>query len=349
MIPAPIDHPSAWRSADFRSADDYAIDLAPRHVRALTDALAGVRRAGLATEAIDRTAFDLSSIADDVRRWFEIVQHGRGFLMLRGFPVEGFPIDDVGTMYFGLGTHFGDAVSQSVLGDKLGYVIDMSREKADARSYQNREPMFLHSDFTDILAMLSIRTARAGGLSRYASAVAIHDEIARRRPECLVPLYRGFPLYLMGEHREGESPVTPFDVPVFSVCQGQLSALFVIGLIRKGIAHTGRVLTVIEAEALDLFLEIAHRPDVMLEFMIEPGQLVLANNLLMLHSRTAIENDDGPRRLLMRLWLKVPQGRPRVREIDLYQTDGGIAPQQGKRPVYADGALDREVARRLRA
>ncbi|MGE0718682.1 MAG: TauD/TfdA family dioxygenase [Alphaproteobacteria bacterium] len=345
MILSRIDHASAWRSADFRSPDDYAIDLGPRHVRALTDALARVRRAGIATEEIDRAAFDLSPIADDVARWFEIVQEGRGFLMLRGFPIEGFAIEDVGAMYYGLGSHFGDAVSQSVLGDRLGYVIDMSREKADARSYQNREPMLLHSDFTDILAMLSIRTAQAGGLSRYCSTVAIHNEIAAVRPDLLELLYRGYPLYLMGEHREGESPITPFRVPVFSLCRDRLSSLFVYGLVKKAVAYGAPALTARDEEALDLFVATAHRPDVMLEFMMQPGEAVLANNLLTLHSRTAIENDDGPRRLLMRLWLKVPDGRPRVKEIDLYQTDGGIAAQAAKRPVYAAGALEREVAR----
>ncbi|MCC7272541.1 MAG: TauD/TfdA family dioxygenase [Alphaproteobacteria bacterium] len=346
MIGTKSDDPGAWRSSDFRSADDYAVDLGARHVRALTDALAAVRRAGIATEDLTRDAFSLAAIADDVARWFDVLRHGRGFLMLRGFPVEGFPVEDIGTMYYGLGTHLGAATSQSVLGDRLGYVIDMSREKADARSYQNREPMLLHSDFTDILAMLSVRTARVGGLSRYCSALAVHDDIVERHPEYLEPLYRGFPLYLMGEHREGESPVTPFDVPVFSRCQGALSSLFVRGLITKAAAHAGRTLTDLETAAVDYFVETAHRPDVMLEFMMEPGEVVLADNLRMLHSRTAIENDpEGPRRLLLRLWLKVANGRPRVPEIDLYQTAGGIAPQAAKRPAYAETALAREVAR----
>ena len=42
----PIDHPSAWRSRDFDSLDDFAIDLAPRHVAAFERALERIRAGG---------------------------------------------------------------------------------------------------------------------------------------------------------------------------------------------------------------------------------------------------------------------------------------------------------------
>jgi len=44
--------------------------------------------------------------------------------------------------------------------------------------------------------------------------------------------------------------------------------------------------------------------------MLEPGEMVLWHNFTNLHSRTEFENDATHRRLLLRLWLDVPEGRP---------------------------------------
>ena len=45
-------------------------------------------------------------------------------VVIRGFPVDELCEDDLGVMYWGVGTHFGDARSQSVMGDRLGRVTN---------------------------------------------------------------------------------------------------------------------------------------------------------------------------------------------------------------------------------
>ena len=79
----PIDHPSAWRSSDFASRDEFAIDLGPRHLQAFERALEGLRAAGLGLDDIERRHFEVPEIAGDIAAWFDEVQHGRGFVYLR--------------------------------------------------------------------------------------------------------------------------------------------------------------------------------------------------------------------------------------------------------------------------
>ena len=57
--------------------------------------------------------------------------------------------------------------------------------------------------------------------------------------------------------------------------------------------------------ALDYFDEVAARPDIKLEFMLEPGETIFFNNCTMLHNRTAFEDHPEPerKRHLLRLWL----------------------------------------------
>ena len=97
-------------------------------------------------------------------------------------------------IYWGIGTHFGTGVSQSVMGDRLGHVDQRGGQGSErARLSQQHDHSTLHTDGCGILGMLSIRPAEEGGLSQYASALAVHNEIlTARAPTCLEPLYRGF-------------------------------------------------------------------------------------------------------------------------------------------------------------
>ena len=58
------------------------------------------------------------------------------------------------------------------------------------------------------------------------SAVTIHNEILKRHPEYLAPLYRGFH-YIRREAALTDNPVTPHRVPVFGVRDGLVSVRLV--------------------------------------------------------------------------------------------------------------------------
>ena len=330
----PIDHPSAWRSSDFASRDEFAIDLGLRHLQAFERALEGIRAAGLGLDDIDRRHFEVLEIAGDIAAWFDEVQHGRGFVYLRGFPVDRFSVDEIGMIYWGIGTHMGVGVSQSVLGDRLGHVMDFSADDPNARAYRNKQELDLHTDLSEIVAMLSLSKAKTGGLNQFCSTVTVHNEILANRPEYLEPLYRGFPYHRAGEEAPGEAPVTPWTVPVYSYLEGKLSARCVRGYITRGMAILDREMDALELAALDYLDEVARRPDVMLEFVLEPGEAMFYNNYLVMHARTAFEDDveAGFRRHLLRLWLDVPGGRPAPKEMHIHST-AGIARQEGKTPT----------------
>ena len=121
-----IDHPSAWKSTDFKSNDDFALDLEPRHIKALDAALNQVREAGLGIDDITRANFPLDDIQNFVNQIKHELMDGRGFLMIRGWPLDDYSLEDIGVMYYGFGAHFGKGASQSVIGDRLGYVMDYS-------------------------------------------------------------------------------------------------------------------------------------------------------------------------------------------------------------------------------
>ncbi len=335
----PFDHSAAWKATDFAGKNDFAIDLAPRHMDAFDAALAHLDARGrVSLEGIGRNDFPLAAIADDVRDWRREVEHGRGLVLLRGFPVDRYPQEDIERLWFGLGTHFGRAVSQSVIGDLLGHVVDVAGPDKRQRAYRNSRELQLHTDRCDTVGMFCLQKAWKGGLSGYASALAVHDEILATRPELLEPLWRGFHLHRFGEQPPGESPYSPVRVPVFSERDGVTTVIMIRGYIDMAADEYDLPITELERDALDTFHEIANRPEFRLDFMLDPGDAILFNNCAILHKRTAFEDHAKPgrERHLMRLWLVDWDGRRTVDAVKVHKGQGGIPRQEGRTPYYAD-------------
>lgn len=335
-----VDHPSAWRGADFGSVDDVSFELTPAHLEGLDTALRSVHEAGLTIDEVEKEHFDLSAIADDLASIEHDILHGRGIVMLRGFPVEDYSLEDIEIMYWGLGSYLGAAESQSSLGDRVGRVEDVSGKDRNQRAYRNSVDLMMHTDLTDIIAMLSIRQSARGGLSTYVSTAAIHNEILATRPDLLETLYRGFHYHLFGSERPGEDPVTSHRVPVLSEREGFVSARIVPEYIYMAAEEMGQPLTEHENEALAYFNEIAIRPDLRFDVMLEPGDLSFINNFTVLHTRDAFYDGPTPeeKRLLLRLWLSSDYDRPVVDTIELFARAGIEA--NPDRDTYYTGPID---------
>lgn len=335
-----ITGPGAWKASNFPGgADDIAFGLGPRHRAAIAQAMEAVRERGLAIEEVTAADFALPEIADELAEVGEEIDRGRGIVLVRGFPVDDYSQADIETIYLGIGAHFGTPVSQSVMGDRLGQVIDVTDVDPHARAYRARQELSLHTDLSDIASLLCIHPAGSGGKSQFASALAIHNEMLATRPDLLEPLYRGFRWHRLGEHGTGEDPITPYRVPHFSYHGGRLSCRYVRTYIREGAYALDEPLSGTAEEALDTFDEIGRRPDFQLELTLGRGEAIFVNNLTVLHARSAFENHGDPakKRHLLRLWLASHAAPAVVPEIQIYATGrgGGIPKQEdGRMPSF---------------
>ncbi|HMH50739.1 MAG TPA: TauD/TfdA family dioxygenase [Candidatus Acidoferrum sp.] len=337
----PIRARSAWRPADFATADAYSFTLTGRHFAAFDRALALNRDAGRGAEDVTARDFALDGIAGDIAAWRDEVLHGRGFIVLREFPRDRYSPDDLGMLFFGLGTHFGRAVSQSSMGDRLGHVIDVGGKDRRERAYRTSRELTLHTDRCDVVGMLCLQKAVSGGLSGYASAHTIYNEILATRPELLDPLFSGFRYHRRGEELPGEPVVTPYKVPVLSESAGELSTVFLRAYIEMAAKELGVPLAEREVAALDSFEEVGRRDDVTLRFMLEPGHAIFFNNCTLLHNRTSFEDDgcEGHQRHLLRLWLMLDGLRPLTADIHSYKGTRGILGHEGSSTYYRGHAI----------
>lgn len=348
-----LDVPMAWRGTEL-SKEEITFDLSARQVAALDDILAGIEDAGVSMREIGLEHARHPALDGPLETVFEEIQHGRGIVIVRGFPVTRYSVEQIGKMYWALGAHFGRGVSQSALGDLLGQVRDETPpgQAESARGYLSRRELSLHTDLGQIVGLLCVRQSRAGGFSQYASGLAIHNELLARRRDLMPLYYRGFRYHRRGEQPADHPEITPYNVPVFSNVDDNVSVFYVREIAAVAMRDLGIEYTAQELDALDTFRETARR--LQFETRLEPGEATFLNNFTVMHARSEFDDWDEPekKRLMLRLWLDAHRDRrPVVRELHIYENqDGasGIDPVPGRKPALSIYRAD-EVHRRAAA
>lgn len=239
--------------------------------------------------------------------------HGRGFVLLRGLPVERWGSRLSAVAFYGLGVHIGAPRTQNAQGHLLGHVRDLGLRSDDpnVRIYQTHERQTFHTDSADIVGLLCLQAAKSGGLSALVSSLTLYNELRARRPDLARRLFAPFATDRRGEVPPGAKPY--FAIPVLNWHAGALSAIYQRQYIDSAqrFADAPRLARE-DVEALDLFDALTDDPALHLTMTLERGDLQFVHNHTLLHDRTAFEDYPEParRRHLLRLWLAPSGARP---------------------------------------
>jgi hypothetical protein len=305
-----IDGRSAWAPAEIGGREGFTRIFREAELAALDELLD--RTAALDKFAITRADFDHPLINRVMAEARAEIMDGRGAAILSGFDLARYDQEAYERAYWGLGTHLGKAVIQSGKGDLIGYV--QKTESAVPRGYLSDLELRPHTDFHEILSLAGVRSSAEGGVSGLASSHSIHNAIAAERPDLLQPLYDGY-WYALPDGQGGDNPCSDGRVPVFSNVDGDVSCMNNGFFIHTAAKRRGEELPAKLVEALDYFNKLSVREDILAQFMLEPGEMLFWHNFVCLHSRTEFHDSPTQKRLLLRLWLNVPEGRRVVPEI----------------------------------
>jgi hypothetical protein len=302
----PITLGAFWRADNVGPPEVWTYVLTDDTRDAIVAAVASMRDRGVTLESVVRADFALPELLPLVDAWTRDLNDGRGFVLVRGFPVDRLDPDDVELAYLALGLQLGEPVSQDAQGTILGHVYDrgVPRTGPAIRRYATNERQDFHTDGADIIGLLCLQRARRGGESRIVSAAAVYNEILARDPQALEVLYA--PMYWdrNDEQSAGEDPY--FALPVLSDVGGRPRFFYIGWYIRDAQRHAAVPrLTDAQVRAMALIEDIANDPTFHVEMDFQPGDIQWLNNSVILHAREAYEDDPDParRRHLLRLWL----------------------------------------------
>lgn len=314
ILRQPVRDRSAWIAADFSTDRSWLYELSAEDLTELDTALKKTKAAGFAPPQFSAKDFTLPKFEATLSGMMNEFESGRGFFVLRGLPVANYSLDDLKAIYWGLGVHLGNPVLQNTKGDLISHIEDKGDDYSQrkVRLYTTAAAANPHNDPSDVVGLLCVRCAPAGGTSMIASATSIYNRILRDHPQYLEVLCRGFPHDLRSEGVTGASDETTPDIPVFSFYDGKLSCCINSKSSRTAREQQGRPLTQFEIDAINCVEELAVSTELCVTMDFRPGDIQFLNNYVTIHTRTAFEDgrQASERRLLLRQWLNLRQGRP---------------------------------------
>ena len=314
ILRSPVTDQSAWVADDYRGDRSWLYELTHSDLQEIEEALRTVKARGLAPPGFGRDDFRIPGFGAQIGRLSNDLNHGRGFSVIRGIPVERYALDDIKAIYWGIGTHLGNPVFQNKKGDLVSHIEDRGDDytQRNIRLYTTAAAANPHNDPSDVVGLLCVRTAPSGGTSMIASATSIYNRVLEKHPQFLEVLARGFPHDLRGEGASRSANETTPAIPVFSYHDGKLSCCLNSKSNRTAREQQGEPLTPFELEAIRCVEDYVVDPELSLTMDFRPGDIQFLNNYVILHTRTAFEDgrELGERRLLLRLWLNLREGRP---------------------------------------
>lgn len=312
-IPKAISGACAWQGKELQGNSSWIVHWTSAQITELESAAKHFANSGLSLENITPESFPLPTLQAFIHEQLNQLLNGRGFVMLRGLPIQDWSIEKAATIYMGIGRHMGSLRSSNGKGHLLGHVRDQgAKVEAGARFYQTNKKLDYHTDSADIVGLLCLQKAKQGGESFIASSMAVYNELVKRRPDLIPAMFTPYPTDRRGEVPEGRDPW--FEIPIFNWYCDQLSCVYLRHYIEEAQRRYPKAprLSKEQVEVMDLIDEILQEPGFPLQMAFEPGDIQLLHNHQILHSRNDFENWPEPERQrhLLRLWIAPPTGRP---------------------------------------
>lgn len=257
------------------------------------------------------------------------LEGGVGIALVRNLPVRtsDADIEYNENLLWLIGTRLGRPVNQMGGATLLARLSDKRNPHRgrDVRPENTNEVLKYHTDGSDLLMLMCIRQAEVGGNSFISSSVRTVQEIARRHPDLLEPLFEDYFAFDRNEEQpEGDDPF--YLTRLCTIVGDQISVRYSREMIETAQHAPGcPPLTTRQCKLLDVFDEISNEGGTEVEF--GSGDMMIVNNYSALHGRSTFFDPDDKieRRLLIRLWLAMENGRPLPFDFDRGVNHDGVA------------------------
>jgi len=305
-----FDARSGWRVSDLQQDSSWRFsldDTARTYLRDMVKATFDQDRPLFDYHADE---FDLGPAQKIIAAAISMAHQGLGIALLSGLPRDGVSEKEFELMNWAIGLHTGVARPQGIASQYISQVRDAGTDyrAKTGRGYSSNAKLDFHTDGCDLVTLACYNKAKSGGQSMISSSVSTWQTLCDERPDLAeVAHHSAFCFSRQNEQADDEGPYYP--QPLFDFEDGRLFAKWNRNRVRTAQQIEGvPALTPAQIEVTDLLDDILSRPEIMFTMYLEPGDLQILNNHVMLHSRTDYIDHDAPedKRLLSRLWLAPP-------------------------------------------
>jgi hypothetical protein len=289
-------------------SDEWIYQLDATEVRDALRVAEAVASSSAGATSLERNAIPLGTLAEAAKQWRDALHRGRGFVLVRGLPVDRMSPSEAAAVYWLLGQELGSPVPRNFMGELLTDIRDTGADPDDpsTRLYKTKAEQDFHTDGADIIGLLCLKTSKSGGQSRIVSSVTVYGEVLRRRPDIAPLLFENF----YWHYFEPQMPAPVHFARAICTQRGDsLNTAFIPWYIRRA-QELPDVPPMSPAQhaAIETMEQTANDPSLYLDMDFQPGDIQWLKNAVILHKRTAYEDWDEPekKRHLLRLWLAAP-------------------------------------------
>ena len=309
MTPNTYDTAAAWRVDELTRDKSWLFPISEKDGAQLARTVKHAFAPGRHLFDYTRDEFDLGDAMATIAAAAREAYFGRGLALVQDLPRALLSKDEFKLLTWAIGLNLGVARPQGKASQYLSEVCaaGMNYRSAGGRGYNSNAALDFHADGCDLVALACYNKAKAGGQSMISSSVTAWQILEAERPDLAEIARQDFHFSRNQEQAPDEGPHYP--QPLFDFKDGRLFAKWNRNRVRTAQDLDGvPPLTDAQRECTDLLDEILRRPDVMYTMWLEPGDMQLMNNHVLLHSRTTFEDfeDDANKRMLFRLWMATP-------------------------------------------
>jgi hypothetical protein len=338
MLTIPMQGPAVWLGSELTQSDEWIYEFTDAEIDELREVCAVVTADD--PHHLDPNAFSLPCLTPRIDQFTHELDHGRGFVVLRGLPMDdGFDRHDAAVVFWLLCSRIGQLVPTVRDGTLLNHVYDRGpRQHPNDRLYTTNVGGMLHTDGVEIVGLMCLQPSLIGGASIIASSMTVYNTVLAEHPEWLPILYKRFACDWKNEGPD-DSPGW-YPLALYCHVDGWLSATLKTGFHRS--AQRFDAVAALSNEELTCFeyLEsVPERPGMMLEMALQAGDIQLVNNYMTLHSRQPYEDDpDDPqgKRHMLRYWISRTGISPRRVSADFQFLRDDYFGLTGPPPVLAE-------------
>ena len=301
--------PAAWTVSDLAAGHDWVFEINDRARSHLAEVAKAAYVPDKALFDYTRDDIDLGPARDTIAAAMSEALNGRGLALVRGLPRAGLSEAQFEILNWGIGLHTGVARPQGRASQYLAQVRNVGTDyrSASGRGFSSNAKLDFHADGADLATLGCYNKARSGGQSMISSSLTVRKLLLEERPD--LAEVSGQPFYFSRQNEEAPDETPAYGQPLFDSAGGRWFCRWNRNRVQsaQNIEDVPQ-LTAEQRETMDKLDELFQRPDVMFTMYIEPGDLQIMNNNVVLHSRTDFTDFEEPekKRLLTRLWIAPP-------------------------------------------
>lgn len=327
-LQAPVAFPKAWGAGDLKGREtDIFYDITAAARDEIIAGLEHVRSNGFTLATVEQEDMRLPSLARDVPHLRAVLDHGIGFFVIRGLPLDGLTVEESQILSWSVSNYLGKVIRQNYSGLRVELLTDKQSNDGDPYRISQTNKFFdFHSDNgvleprpPNYIGLLCLQPARTGGESVLVSAYTLHNAVLREMPQALPLLYEDFYADKPKLQTRAGADQDPVKYPIFERHGSDLYMRYNRAFIEAGMQLAGKPLSADQIALLNFLDRCMQTDSMVFRYTLQRGEMLIANNLGTLHSRTAYVDWSEPERhrQLLRSWMWRRHTHPGVDPVQL--------------------------------